>query len=144
MSQEEHHRRLERMYLAARCNDYYLPRIAVAEGVCDVTIPVRPEFFHSGGAVHGSVYFKAMDDAAFFAANSLVEGVLVLTVTFHVSFLRPVSAGELRAHGSVVRATDRILFAESVLSDSAGQAIGRGSGSFLRSRIALGPEIGYA
>jgi acyl-coenzyme A thioesterase PaaI-like protein len=34
---------------------------------------------HSIHAVHGSVYFKALDDAAFFAVNSLVEDVFVLT-----------------------------------------------------------------
>lgn len=144
MSRQEHHRRLERMYVAARCNRYYAPRIVIGEGVCDVVIPVQEEFFHSAGAVHGSVYFKALDDAAFFAANSLVEGVLVLTATFHVSFLRPISRGELRAQGTVMHAADRLLFAESVVSDSEGRAIGRGTGTFARSRIALTPELGYA
>ncbi|HEX9944964.1 MAG TPA: PaaI family thioesterase [Thermoanaerobaculia bacterium] len=144
MSREEHRRRLERMYVGAPCNEYYAPRIAIGEGVCDVVIPVQEKFFHSGGAVHGSVYFKVMDDAAFFAANSLVEEVLVLTATFTVSFLRPISRGELRARGTVVHAADRLLFAESVVSDSEGKVIGRGNGGFVRSRIALTPEIGYA
>ena len=31
---------------------------------------VRPDFFHAAGAVHGSVYFKLLDDAAYFDALS--------------------------------------------------------------------------
>ncbi len=50
---------------------------------------VGPHLHHAGGAVHGANYFKAMDDAAFFAANSLVDDVFVLTVSFNVYFLRP-------------------------------------------------------
>jgi hypothetical protein len=38
-----------------------------------VTGLVRPDFFHAAHAVHGSVYFKALDDAAFFAVASLVQ-----------------------------------------------------------------------
>jgi hypothetical protein len=52
----------------------------IRKGVAEVIIQVRPDFFHAAGAVRGSVYFKAMDDAAFFAVNSLVKDVFVLTV----------------------------------------------------------------
>ena len=143
MSREEHHRKLERLYVAARCTEYYAPRIAIGEGVCEVVIPISEKFFHAAGATHGSVYFKAMDDAAFFAANSLVEEVLVLTATFTVSFLRPISQGEMTARGSVGHAASQLLFAESVVHDSEGRVIGRGSGTFVRSRIRLTPEMGY-
>ena len=141
---EEHHRRLERLYAAAPINRYFEPALRISEGRAEVTIPVKPEFFHAAGAVHGSVYFKALDDAAFFAANSLVFDVFVLTASFNVYLTRPISEGEIRASGIVVHRSTNLIVAESVLLDSGGRQIARGSGTFMRSRIALTPGIGYA
>jgi uncharacterized protein (TIGR00369 family) len=84
-----------------------------------------------------------MDDAGFFAANSLVEDVLVLTATFTLSLLRPISEGALTARGKVVHAGSQLLVAESVVHDSAERVIGRGSGTFVRSKLRLTPEMGY-
>ena len=140
---EDHYRKLERMYASAPVNEYYGPRIQVSEGRAEVIIPVRPDFFHAAGAVHGMVYFKALDDAAFFAVNSLVENVFVLTVSFNVYFTRPVSEGEMKATGRVVHRSRRLYLAESNLVDSRGREVARGSGTFVRSSMCLSPEIGY-
>jgi len=131
------------MYSSAPVNEYYAPRIQVSEGRAEIMIPVRPDFFHSAGAVHGMVYFKALDDAAFFAVNSLVENVFVLTVSFNVYFTRPISEGEMKATGRVVHRSRRLYVAESSLVNSKGQEVARGSGSFVRSTMTLSPEIGY-
>jgi uncharacterized protein (TIGR00369 family) len=144
MSSEEHFLRLERMYLSAPINDYYDPTLTVEEGKARLQFDVRPDFFHAANAVHGSVYFKALDDAAYFAVNSLVEDVFVLTVTFNVDLLRPVSSGRLTADGIVLHASPRLYVAESEVRDSHGNVIGLGRGTFLPSSIALTPEVGYA
>ena len=60
----DHFRRLERMYLAAPCNKIYRPQITIREGEAEVASDVGPHLHHAGDAVHGSSYFKAMDDAA--------------------------------------------------------------------------------
>ncbi len=65
----EHFRKLERMYSLAPINRYFNPKILVDAGYAEICIPIRPEFHHAANAVHGSVYFKAMDDAAFFAVQ---------------------------------------------------------------------------
>ena len=140
---EDHYRKLERMYSSAPVNEYYAPRMQVSEGRAEIIIPVRRDFFHSAGAVHGMVYFKALDDAAFFAVNSLVENVFVLTVSFNVYFTRPISEGEMKATGRVVHRSRRLYLAESNLVNSKGQEVARGSGSFVRSTMTLSPEIGY-
>jgi uncharacterized protein (TIGR00369 family) len=143
LSPEEHHRRLERMYASAPVNVYFSPSMQVSEGRADVTIKVRPDFFHAAKAVHGLVYFKLLDDAAFFAVSSLVRDVFVLTVSFNIYMTRPVSAGELHASGRVVHRARRLFIAESELMNGEGQEIARGSGVFMRSTIALSPEVGY-
>ena len=65
-------------------------------------LPIFESYHHPLGAVHGSVTFKALDDAAFFAANSLIEDVFVLTTNFNLHFERPVSEGTIHAEGEVV------------------------------------------
>ena len=143
MTREEHYRKLERMYASAPVNEYYVPKMQVGEGRTELIIPVRPDFFHVAGAVHGSVYFKALDDAAFFAVNSLVDDVFVLTVSFNVYLTRPISEGEMKGTGRVVHRSRRLFVAESELVDSDGREIARGSGIFMRSTIPLSPELGY-
>ena len=144
MSDAEHHRRLERLYATARVTQWYGATIAISDGEAEVRIPVRPEFYHSAHAVHGSVYFRALDDAAFFAVNSRVREVLVLTVSFTVHFARPVTTGELRSVGRLLHGSGRLFLAEATLTDSAGETLGHGSGVFTRSSIALEPGIGYS
>ena len=143
MSTPEHFRKLERMYLSAPVNEYYAPEIHISKGQAQVSIPVHRDFFHAANAVHGAVYFKLLDDSSFFAANSLVEDVFVLTVSYNVYFTRPVSEGVMKATGKVVQASRRLIIAESVVVDSEENEIARGSGTFMRSKINLTEEIGY-
>lgn len=143
MTNDAHFRKLENMYHAAPCNQYYQPRLMVGEGQAEVIIPIRESLFHAAGAAHGSVYFKALDDAAFFSANSLVEDVFVLTTSLNVYLTRPVSSGEIRASGRVVCRSRGQLIAEAILYDSEDREIAVGTGCFRRSKIALTEKIGY-
>jgi uncharacterized protein (TIGR00369 family) len=143
MPDEDHFRKLERMYAQAPVNEYFRPTLHVSEGRAEVVLPVRQDFFHAAGGVHGAVYFKALDDAAFFAVSSLVEDVFVLTVSFTVYFTRPVSGGEMRAVGRVVHSSQRLFVAEAEVTDSEGRVVARGSGTFMKSNVPLTPEIGY-
>ena len=76
--------------------------------------------------------------------NSRVREVLVLTVSFTVHFVRPVTSGEVRAVGRVLHGGGRLFLAEADLFDHGGKLLGRGSGVFTRSAIPLDPGIGYA
>jgi uncharacterized protein (TIGR00369 family) len=142
-NRDEHHRRLERMYLSAPANEYFRPEIRIDEGRAEVRLVVRPDFFHAASAVHGSVYFKLLDDATFFAASSLVDDVFLLTASFNIYFLRPISSGTMTARGTVVSRTSRLLVGEGVLVDGDGREIARGSGTLMPSKVALGERLGY-
>jgi uncharacterized protein (TIGR00369 family) len=143
MSRDPHFTFLETMYLAAPINAFYRPTIVVAEAESTIEIDVSEKLFHSGGAVHGSVYFKMLDDAAFFAANSLEREVFVLTTSFTTYLTRPVSSGRLRSTGRVVNHNRTQFIAESVVYDAENREIGRGSGVFVRSKLPLGNALGY-
>jgi uncharacterized protein (TIGR00369 family) len=118
-------------------------RVAIRHGEAEIMLPVKREFFHSAGALHGAMYFLALDNAAFFAVNSLVEDVFVLTTSFTTYLTRPVSEGQVRAVGKVVNQNRSQFIAESVLFDSHDREIGRATGLFVRSRIPLSSDIGY-
>ena len=139
----EHFRKLERLYHGAPINQFYRPTLTVSHAAAELVLPVRPEFFHAAHAVHGSVYFKALDDAAFFAVNSLVVEVFVLTASYNLYLTRPVTEGTLRAVGRVVNRSRNLFLGEAELLDAEGRQVGRGSGSFMRSTIALTPDVGY-
>lgn len=143
MSSDDHFRKLERMYLAAPTNEYFRLSIAIKKAEAEIRIPVRSDFFHAAGAVHGHVYFKALDDACFFAVNSLVEDVFVLTAVFETKLLQPIRSGTMRAVGKVTSSARRLFTAEADLYDADGRVIGKGSGKFVRSSILLSPEVGY-
>jgi uncharacterized protein (TIGR00369 family) len=139
----EHWAKLENAYHAARCNEYYRPRLRISQGAAEIEVDVEERFFHAANAVHGSVYFKLLDDAAFFAVNSVVEEVFVLTASFQIYLLRPVDSGTLRATGRLLHGSRRLYLAEAELHDADGRPVARGSGTFMRSQIRLTPEIGY-
>ena len=143
MTLEEHYKALERMYLSAPINEFYKPSIRIADGEATVEIEIAPRLHHAAGAVHGSVYFKVLDDAAFFAANSREQEVFVLTTSFTTYLTRPVSEGRLKAIGKVVNQNRSQFIAESVVYNADGKEIGRGNGIFVRSRYPLA-GTGYA
>src|SRR6187200_1200678 len=92
---EIHFRKLERMYLSAPINIEVFKgiTICISEEKAEITMPIAKSYFHAANAIHGSVYFKMLDDAAFFAVNSIVQDVFVYTVSINVQLLRPVSNG---------------------------------------------------
>jgi uncharacterized protein (TIGR00369 family) len=141
---DDHFRKLERAYGSAPVTRWFGTRIQIGDGIAEVRLTLRPDFHHAAHAVHGSVYFRLLDDAAFFAANSLVTDVLVLTVSYTIHFVRPVASGEIRAHGRTVHRSGRLLLAESHLFDDDTRLLGQGSGTFTRSSIRLDAAIGYS
>jgi uncharacterized protein (TIGR00369 family) len=140
---EEHYRKLERMYGAAPINEFFKPEIKIGRGTAEIKVSVDVRFFHAARAAHGSVYFKSLDDAAFFAVSSLVEDCFVLTSSFNLYMLAPVSEGVIRSVGKVVRGGGSSFLAESVLYNDQEREIARGSGMFVKSKIRLVPEMGY-
>jgi len=144
MSMEKHYRALEKMYLSAPINRFYNPRISVSNESAEIEIDVNEELFHVARAVHGSVYFKMLDDAAFFAANSIEKDYFVLTVSFTIYLTRPISAGCMKSIGKVVNKINTQIIAEAIVYDGQGRELGRGSGIFVRGKLPLADAMGYA
>jgi uncharacterized protein (TIGR00369 family) len=138
-----HCRKLESMYLAAPCNKYYEPGIRISEGEAEVVIPVKKKFLDATGSVHGSVYHRAMNDAAFFAVSSVVPKELVSSTGFDIQLSRTIAAGELIARGRVIGMSEDHCLAEAVLVNDQGEELGRGGGAFVNTASPLSSDMGY-
>ena len=141
----EHYRKLERMYLNANLNQeiYKTTTVKIEEEKAQIQLTVEPKYFHALGALHGSVYFKLLDDAAFFAVNSIIKDVFVLTTNFNINLIRPVNEGVITAIGKVKFKSKNLFIAESSILNENGKEIAFGSGHFAKSKIELTEEIGY-
>ena len=139
-----HFRALESLYAAAPINGLFESRLQiVGAGVARIEFRIEPGHYHAGGAAHGTSYFKMLDDAAFYACNSLVTDRFLLTTAFNLLFTRPLKTGPVVAEGRWVSGQRRVFVGEARLIDSDGEEAARGTGTFMRSSIPLAGLPGY-
>ena len=140
-----HFAALESLYAAAAINHLFESRLEIVEsGVARIHFTIDERMHHAAGAAHGTIYFKMLDDAAFYAANSLVTDNFLLTTAFNLLLTRPIKAGPVVAEGRWVSGRRRVLVADSRLVEGEGEEIARGTGTFMRSRFSLSSLPGYA
>ncbi|HEY0326209.1 MAG TPA: PaaI family thioesterase [Allosphingosinicella sp.] len=142
--EEAHFRALETLYRSAPINDGFDSDIEIVEaGLARIRFEVEERHFHAAGAAHGTLYFKMMDDAAFYACNSRVSDRFLLTTAFNLMFTKPLRPGPSVAEGRWISGKRRVLIGEARLIDSEGEEAARGTGTFMRSSIALAGLAGY-
>lgn len=142
---EAHFRALESLYASAPINTIFRSRLEIPEeGVARIRFDVDEHLHHAAGAAHGTTYFKMLDDAAFYAANSLVTDRFLLTTAFNLLFTRPLVVGPVVAEGRWASGRRRVFVADARLIGPDGEEAARGTGTFMRSRIPLSSLKGYA
>jgi uncharacterized protein (TIGR00369 family) len=141
---EAHLRALEALYDSAPINRLFQSRIELpSAGQSIIRFVVKDDAFHAANAAHGTLYFKMLDDAAFYAANGLVSDRFLLTTAFNLHFTKAMKGGEAVAEGRWISGRRRVFVAEARIIDSTGEECARGTGTFLRSHIALSSLEGY-
>ena len=139
-----HHRALESLYAAAPINQLFESRLEIdAPGSARIHFMLDRRYYHAAGATHGTAYFKMLDDAAFYAANTLVTDRFLLTTAFNLLFTKPLRDGPVTAEGRWISGHRRVFVAEARLIDASGEEAARGTGTFMRSQIALATLPGY-
>ena len=139
-----HLRSLESLYDSAPINRLFESRLALATaGQSKIHFTISTSAYHAAGAAHGTLYFKMLDDAAFYAANSLVTDRFLLTTAFNLHFTRPMREGAMIAEGKWISGKRRVFVAEARIIDGDGEEYARGTGTFLRSHITLSGLDGY-
>ena len=139
-----HFRALESLYRSAPVNNLFESTLEIVEeGFARIRFLVEERHFHAAGAAHGTLYFKMMDDAAFYACNSLVTDRFLLTTAFNLHFTRPLRSGPAVAEGRWASGKRRVFVADARLIDAEGEEAARGTGTFMRSHIPLTGLEGY-
>ena len=142
--EQAHFRSLETLYASAPINRMFSSRLTITgAGHSVIDFSTDESLYHAAGAVHGTIYFKMLDDAAFYAANSLVSDRFLLTTAFNLLFTRPIGPGRIRAEGRWISGKRRVYVADARLIDADGEEAARGTGTFMRSQIALSGLPGY-
>ncbi|WP_448659376.1 PaaI family thioesterase [Sphingomonas sp. CJ99] len=141
---QAHFRALESLYATAPINRLFLSRLEIPElGLARIHFELDERYYHAAGAAHGTSYFKMLDDAAFYAANSRVSDRFLLTTSFNLFFTRPLRQGPVIAEGRWISGERRVFVADARLIDADGEEAARGTGTFMRSQIALAGLPGY-
>lgn len=132
---KEHFAVLENMYLSDPSNDRYEPGIRVSEGAADILIPIKKEFLDPSGAAKNAVCYKAMADSAAFAINATLSNASATAVAFSIYLTEAAPKGVLIARGRFIGVSGDHFMAESLLTDSEGVEIARGSGTFVAAAL---------
>jgi uncharacterized protein (TIGR00369 family) len=133
-----HFDRLKKMYALAPIHRFYEGiELSLAEKKAWIHLTIDERYFHAAMSAHGSVYFKLLDDAAYFACQSVIPDFFIVTTSFNVHLLRPITAGKVYAVGEVEFTSAGLFTASSRLFDEKGRLCGTGQGQFVKSKVNL-------
>ena len=139
---QKHFKNIIKCYSIAPINKIFKPRMNLGLGKCEIKMRISKSFHHSANSLHGSIYFKMLDDAAWGASNTYVDDVFLFTYNFDIYLKKPISSGIIIARGEVLNKKDNKFKAKSYLYDSKNNEIAHGEGLFMRSNYLLSEAIG--
>lgn len=123
---------------------YNTSYLRFSEDEVRISLDVNRKYFHGEQAVHGSVYFRMLDDAAYFASAAREMEHFLVTKSFNIELLRPVSAGKITAVGTVTAHSKKGYEASATLYDADEKALARGSGIFVTTSKPWAEVFGYS
>lgn len=139
-----HFERLLKMYELAPIHEFYQGiDMKLEENRAEISLPIDQRYFHAAMSAHGSVYFKLLDDAAYFACQTAVKDFFIVTTSFTINLLRPITGGIIRAIGELDFESRQLLTASSKLYNEKGRLVGTGQGSFMKSAFPIEKVEGY-
>lgn len=118
--------------------------IKLEEGKAEYQLEIKRDYFHAAESLHGAIYFKLLDDSAYFAAATLEREFFLLTKSYQIHFKRPVQENTLLAKGQVLSYSDKEVVAQSTIYNAQGKIVANGEGVFVKSRKLLVELPGYS
>ena len=132
------------MYAAAPIHDFYEGiDMQLEDGKAVINLQIDERYFHAAMTAHGSVYFKLLDDAAYFACQSKITDRFLVTTSFSINLLRPITKGTIKAVGKMEFQSRQLYTGSSKLYDEKGNLVGTGQGSFLKTPLEIKDVEGY-
>jgi uncharacterized protein (TIGR00369 family) len=147
LSPEEKARFEEIARRRTRFSPYYdllgLRLVELGRGSSRFHLPVKESLLNAGGVVHGGALASLADAAMGVALATLLDpaGERPVTVEMKINFARPVTDGELEAHGRIVQRGRTLALGEARVTDGQGRLAALALGTFAVRPIA-GRETG--
>ncbi|KAB1065737.1 PaaI family thioesterase [Salibacter halophilus] len=141
---QDHLKKLENLYYAAPINEALNPTISISENISSIEQFIGQSQCHAGQFAHGSVIFKLLDDAAYFAAASSQTEFFLVTASYEIKFKKPAPVGHYKAIGELIDSSGRLLKAKSKVIDENDQIIAKGKGLFIPTKQQLSHLKGYS
>lgn len=118
-------------------------QLELQEGKAKISLKVDSSYHHAGGAMHGFVYFRILDEVTYFAAMTYEKEYFYLTKSFNIRFTRPFQEGLIVAESEEIKYNGDEVIVTGSLYNEEGTVLATGEGVFKKSKIKLSPEIGY-
>ena len=134
---EKHFDKLEKMYSNSNLNKILEGKIEISQGESILNFHFRKNMQSETKNIHNAYNFMSMENVAFYAANSLIEDVLVSTRSFEVSFFKPTNSKKLTAKAKFIEKSMGNYIISTELLDHNGIVISKGKGIFRRSKTLL-------
>lgn len=134
MNDLEHYKRLERLFDSAPLNQgiFAGSELKVSDREAILKLTIGSQYFHAANAMHGAIYFKLLDDSAYFASASVEKTFFLLTKSYTIHFRRPVFEDRLKAIGKVVSVNQKEIISSSEIYNQEGKLVAHGEGVFVR------------
>ena len=144
-TKESHIRKLKTMYESAPVNQVHFSgtRIEFYDDQVEITFETNPSLYHAGGSSHGAVAFKLLDDAAYFSCQMFEMQFFLLTASFQIHYVRPITSSRLTAIGRIRQNSKNLFVAEARLFDERKKELAFGTGSFMKSSMELSSIEAY-
>ena len=105
----------------------------IDSGTATLRMPVRKQLTQNHGVVHGGAMASLIDSATAFAIISLLEPQeKVTTVDLTISYLRPVTKGQLNCAAKVVRSGRRLLVVSAEVFDDTQKLVATALSTYIR------------
>lgn len=124
-------------------NHFSGTRIHFENDHVEINSETNPSLYHAGGSVHGAVAFKLLDDASYFSCQMFEMQFFLLTASFQIHFVRPVTSTRLTAIGQIRQKSKNLFVAEARLFDEQKKELAFGTGSFMKSAMELSSLEAY-
>jgi len=134
---QEHFERLERMHIKSPINNLLNSKIKIKQGETKLNFKTNKDMNNALNKIHNAYKFMALEVAAFFAANSLIEDVLVSTKSFEILFSKPTTSNELIAFAKFSEKSMGNYIISIDLYDTKKNLVAKAKGVFRRSKNIL-------
>lgn len=133
----EHYKKLENLFLKSSINEILDAKIKITEGATEIHL-TKKEFMHNEiEPIHSAYIFMVLESSAFFAANSLIEDVSIVSKSFEILYVRNLESKIYTAKAKFLEKSMGNYIISSELYDEKGNLITKAKGVYRRSKKSL-------